>query len=559
MKERPNILPALLLFISGLPIVIYFVFAWQYCVNLPSWDDYDFLESIIKFLETDNLEEKLSILFQKHVESRMAFIRIVFLSSLALLGKIDIKFILFISNAALLGLLFIFFKNHAPFNNKLFFSLPVVLLLFQLQNWQNMMWIAATNHYFALYFSGAAFFWLSRKSSKDFSLAFLHSFIAPFTLGAGLGAPILGALYLILVKRMKEAVIWITGGGLLFIFYFYNYETFNQKHDLATLLESSGQHFLYFFSFLGSIFAFKSFEASIVLGIFCFLYFIFLTINKYYLKNPFIYLFTAWIILSALIASFFRSEIGFDQSLSYRYKIYSSSFLIMVYLSITDIISCTDKLKRSIVTGVIAVTSILYVFAAIDAQPKMEFQKKLLYFRTNHWLTHNHSLFFYNQAEANQTLVSSIQSKVYKLPKDVFSISEEFISQRISSYKTCQKDKERLISAGFNGIEISLQKGLRLFRLEGVVRSLEDKFSTSDDIIIILKSGTERILFSSRPQEKPEMSIHFHQNSFNNGFLGLIPLEELNKDRYQIGLCYKNQVTFYNKFIDQTRSFVIEN
>jgi hypothetical protein len=558
MKERPHILPALPLLLSALPIVIYFFFTWQYVVNIPSWDDYDFLESVLKIIETDDSGRQFSLIFEKHVESRMAFIRVLFLLSFAALGEIDIKLILFISNTALLGLLFIFFNSRAPFGNKLLFFLPVILILFQLQNWHNMIWIAATHHYLVLYFSGASLFWITKNSTKSFFLASLHAVIAPFTLGGGLGAPILGVIYLFSTKRIKEGVIWAAGGLLLFIFYFYNYETASQDHGLTSFLANPGQNFLYFFSFLGSILAFKNFSVSIFLGLICLSYFIYLSLNKYYLKNPFIYLFIAWIIFSALTASFFRSEIGLDQSLSYRYKIYSASFLILIYLSITDVFSFSEKLKQSVVISAIALTSILYIGSAMDALPKMKFQKGLLNFRTNHWVIHNHGLFFYDPPEANRTLVSSIQSGIYKLPQHILSVPDEFYSQRVLNNETCQKNRKLEIVAGFNGFTVRPESRSHFFRLEGVVSNFKNMLSGSDAMVIVLKSESDLLLFSTRPQEKMKISIHFQKGSTNKGFIGLIPFEDLNKGPYQIGLCYQNQTIFYNQFIDQAGSSVFE-
>ena len=558
MKERSHSLPTLLLVLSSLPIGIYFFLAWQYNINIPSWDDYDFLESILKILGTDDRGRQFSLIFEKHVESRMAFIRVLFLLSLATLGEIDIKLILFISNVALLGLLYIFLKSRASFGNKLLFFLPVILILFQLQNWHNMIWIAATHHYFVLYFSGASFFWLTRKTPRSFFIASFHAVIAPFTLGGGLGAPILGIIYLLSTKRIKEGVIWATGGILIFTFYFYNYETANQEHGLAGLLKNPGQNFLYFFSFLGSILAFKYFNVSIFLGVIYFSYFVYLSLKKYHLKNPFIYLFIAWIIFSALTASFFRSDIGIDQSLSYRYKIYSASFLIMIYLSITEVISFGNKFKQSLVISSILLTSILYIVAALDTLPKMKFQKELLNFRTKHWLAHNHGLFFYEPLEANRTMLSSVQSGIYNLPQHIRSISEDFYSKQTLNQTTCQNTENPKIVAGFNGFTVRSQSESKLFRLEGVLRNIENISSQSDTIAIVLKSDYERIIFSTRPQEQMEISIHFKKNSSNMGFIGLIPFESLNKGPYQIGLCYQDRVKFYNQFIDQAGPPVFE-
>jgi hypothetical protein len=63
--------------------------------------------------------------------------------------------------------------------------------------------------------------------------------------------------------------------------------------------------------------------------------------------------------------------------------------------------------------------------------------------------------------------------------------------------------------------------------LEGVVRNLENISSESDTVAIVLKSDFERIVFSTRPQEQMEISIHFKKGFSNKGFIGLIPFPSL--------------------------------
>ncbi|MCH8157611.1 MAG: hypothetical protein IID18_07675 [Nitrospinae bacterium] len=152
-----------------LPVLIYFYFAWQFSSNIPSWDDFDFLEDALEIKESHSLGDKIAVVFSQENEHRPAFIRIIFLLQQTFSGEIDFQVLAFFGNTALLGLLFIFYKNLPGFRFKLLSLIPVVLFLFQFQNWSNMIWAtSALQHFPMLYFFGGAFYWLEKKSIRKF-------------------------------------------------------------------------------------------------------------------------------------------------------------------------------------------------------------------------------------------------------------------------------------------------------------------------------------------------------------------------------------------------------
>lgn len=155
-------------------------------------------------------------------------------------------------------------------------------------------------------------------------------------------------------------------------------------------------------------------------------------------------------------------------------------------------------------------------------------------------------------------MIFSIQSGIYNLPQHIRFISAEFYSQQTLNKAVCENSGNLKISAGFNGFAVRAQGGSHFFRLEGMIRGLKNTSFELGTLAIVLKSDSECFVFSTKPQEKPELSIHFKKDSSNKGFIGLIPLGILNHVPYQIALCYQDQVAFYDRFIDQTGSPVFE-
>lgn len=543
--------PTLTFFLAFLPVAIYFFCAWSESVNIPAWDDFDYLEDITEIQHTDSFAKQLALLFDEHVESRVAFIRSLFLFSFALLGEADIKLILILSNFTLIGLWIILCRSSAPTGDRVLFSIPLALILFQLQTWHNMIWLPATHHFFTIYFSGAAFYWLVRNSRGSFLLACVHSAIAPFTLGGGLGVIPLGTLYLFSVKRIKDGWLWLAGGSILFLLYFHNYESLAPNQTLGVFANPE-RVLTYSLAFLGSTLAFKNFWISIGVGAAFFIYLIYLVRIRYDQRNPFIFLFMLWIIFSALIASAFRSDIAFDQALAYRYKIYSATFLAMIYISARHLFFSEKKSEKRFITGAILLSVCLYGGAALDGKPKLEFQREMLVFRLNHWLTHNSHLFFHDEAAANRIMTDAIQNGTYNPPYQLLSVSDEFLARPLADPKICQEESEEKQSAGFNGFAIGPENNPLWFRMEGMLYDSPD-----NPLHIVLRSGSQRMVFPAQGQESPELSAHYRSDGPNTGFLAIIPFEYLAGGPYQIGLCGENQTHFYNYYISAEKSRIM--
>ncbi|MCH8157610.1 MAG: hypothetical protein IID18_07670, partial [Nitrospinae bacterium] len=278
-------------------------------------------------------------------------------------------------------------------------------------------------------------------------------------------------------------------------------------------MQSPGLLAARFFSFLGSILAFKQFYLSIALGVAVFAYFIFLTWKKYYLKNPVIYFFMVFLVLSALAASLFRSDLGADQVLTYRYKIYSAVFWILAYLSFLEFSASKNLLTPKLLAAFIFPAAVIYLLSIVDTYPKLVFQKNMLTYRINHWAINNNGLFFHDQKAANRILGAAIQQGIYHPPSHLLTLAKKEQSQVIKDSNICQDVSGEKIDAQLNGF--ALGKKPYLYRLEGMIYDSPEMEINPVPIYFVLKSASQRLLLTTRRQEIPQMSVHFRKGSRN--------------------------------------------
>jgi hypothetical protein len=121
-------------------------------------------------------------------------------------------------------------------------------------------------------------------------------------------------------------------------------------------------NFVYIFSFIGSSVAkYQNYLPSVIFGIFLLFVWIFAIKNKYSAKNPSIFYFFIFIILTAISVSTLRSGLGVEQSLASRYRIYSNLILILTYIFLIETFFEKIKIKK-IQYGILSVSILFSAF-----------------------------------------------------------------------------------------------------------------------------------------------------------------------------------------------------
>jgi hypothetical protein len=60
-----------------------------------------------------------------------------------------------------------------------------------------------------------------------------------------------------------------------------------------------------------------------------------------------------------------------------------------------------------------------------------------------------------------------------------------------------------------------------------------------------------KYIFETHPQQYVNGSVFFDSNSFNAGFIALIPFKKLENGLYQVGFCYEGSIRYEDRFLSK--------
>ncbi len=338
---------ALALLIAG-AIGIHFLLIERYSVNVPVEDDYAFLSFASELARSESISRTWDLLFQQHNEHRMVVPKLVCALVVALYSELDFELLIVLGNLSLLGLLYLFYKLIPRDQRPLLALLAVSLLLFQAQTWESMVWAASALAYTPLVlFAGAACYFLPKAGARNLALSIAFASLATFTAGGGLLVFIAGMPYFFVSRRFQAGWVWSVAGLLHFIVYFFDYTWHvTMLHSPGDVLELSR----YFFAFLGSAASMDNrvlTPLAFVFGLLAALYFLYLSLERYYAEHPELYFFMLLLLGEVAAATWTRSSIGLGSAFDSRYRIISATFLILAYLSIRERIPRERELLRT--------------------------------------------------------------------------------------------------------------------------------------------------------------------------------------------------------------------
>jgi hypothetical protein len=467
------------------------------------------------------------------------------------LGEIDLKMSVYIGSIGFLGFLFFIYKVLPERKEKIFLLLPPALIIFQLkQNWVHMIWSSSIQFVCALCFSGWAFYFLGKNSQKYFYSAVFFALCALFTQGSGVATLIAGGVILIAQKRFKLAGVLLVGALPLLAFYFKNFG-YNSSHVVSSFSDIE-RVVRFYVSFLGSSASFE-FEHRIrlfSLGAVIIGYFSFLLRKKYYMINPTVFGFMIYVFIVAAMVALHRSGMGENAVFANRYKIYSLTMLVLVYISVIDLFYLKINRKWVFMAGMIFVTGFMYLVSYEGGKEKLQFVKHSQVYRINQWLDKNFSLYGHSEKQANAVLTKVLTGGFYRIPYELIGIPENRYSALVSSEELCVRESEEPFESEFNIIVAGPKSSPYLVRIEGMLYGSEPELpAESDPVYVVLRSPEGNYLFTSHPHKRTHSSIHFRKERSNIGLIVLIPIKKLLNNTYQIGVCYRGEVVYSNKLI----------
>jgi hypothetical protein len=349
-----------------LPIVLLIFIVGKFYVNIPFWDQWDFVPLLDKFY-LGSL--RFSDLWAQHGPHRIIIPKMVMLF-LAVNSSWNIFYELIVNIILAIGIyLTIYFQVNKLFKkseSKYMLLFFISLIVFSLSQWENWLWGWQMQIFICVL---ACLLGLQLISTKQVSFyrylsAVCAGFIATFSFFNGLLYWPIG--WWILVKHYKPRVyklIWFSISVFIFLAYFYGYQLDDVKGGGSIGLDLGLNYLLYPFAFLGApLFSFSP-PLAIITGL-AGLVSIFLFVRKNGEKNIrnfpiFLVALMIFSFCSGILTSLGRAKLGLLQAISSRYITFGSLFWIalVVFLYWKRKEVKYAKIIMLLITGLVTVNS----------------------------------------------------------------------------------------------------------------------------------------------------------------------------------------------------------
>ena len=510
-------------FLIFLPIALYFYFLSAYSLNIPKWDDHALKAFILDFQNTKGFIPKIQTFFKQHNEHRIAFDRVFTLIVFWIHGSIEYRWLMWVGNFTLLGVLLIFYKIFQKQKHSIAFFIPIPFILFQLQLWENTFWgMAAMQNFGIIFFIFGLIYLISSQKQVYFYVALLFAFFVTYTSGNGITAFPICIVLLILQRRFKDSIIFGGVAILLVFLYFYHYQmpTNNPSMDGIGI----GKITFGFFSFLGSVFDLLPYSSgrikfTIVLGAILFMISSLIAINLIFnskllfkqrnLNQPELFILGSLMFLigTAIVVTYTRISYGEVGLLTSRYKIYSILLLITLYLALISKLDLT-QIKWAAFPLILAAISFNILANYINFKEVVNFRNQLMSFAIN-W-----------KLDPIQPF-SSKNIILYESPK---LTTDSHLSEIQKPVESFQIWKEKISKS-------RISNGIFLQNFTSPTLSKKD-----NNIFIIVQSKARTYLMPSQLTNYPLNASLRIGKYWQNGFISVLNNDEFENGKYYLGI-----------------------
>ncbi len=362
-------------YIIGLIIwLVYFILVYQFSSSAPFMDDYDlYLKSLINLKEANGFQEKLITLFAQHNEHRPFIPRIIALVDLKINGWLNLKILIIIGNIALF-LTWLKLIQHLPIKEPMYkwlVSTGIIFIITGLQSTENIFWATgALQNYLTILSIVCSLSSLSKGNYWWGVIYFIFAISCSIT--GFILAPFIIIPIFIKKKFIKASCITVVISIIVFA-YFYSYHPI--QHSTKNHYTGFIPTIKYFFAFIGSSFSFYGINLPLAYlgGVSVFILSAYIIIKTK--RRDFWWMICVFILVSAFIAVYSRSNLGVLQALSSRYRIFSE--LIFISLVAMFIINYS-KYKKALSLGFFCLGLIFLVTQIYVLKPVVENNKKML-------------------------------------------------------------------------------------------------------------------------------------------------------------------------------------
>lgn len=516
-------------------------------INVPFLDDYDCLIRTFNiFVDTNSIVDRIDLILRQHNEARYGFLRLVAVSVFTIKGHLDFKLLCYIGNAALLFIAFFLFrafKIEGKF--KLLIFSPILFLLFQPQYYDTiLMSNTLLTDFYVLLFAVVTLYLIERRTRISFEVSCIFAILTIFTFGNGLLIVPLGLAALLLQRNYWRASIWSIVSVLAIIFYFIGYVQLPEQPSVIEALTNIGRTIHYALCFTGSAAGFSFYYPSLLAGICISLYFIFLTVIKYFKDNPTLYFLFLFVLLSIGINALFRSKLGVEFALGQpRYRFLAISAVILSYLSFCEIVQRKRYFLRVAVTGLVLASG-FFTISTIKYTPRVEEYSADLRRGALRWLVDQSGLRYPEPSKASIALDEAIRKFVYKYP-------EKFFKDFLSTPHVFREDNiSKSLKTGWDKVAESEE----YVWVDGWAY-LPTKIMDKQTRLVVLRSPEHTLAAPTGTIRRPDVAAIFRSRSLkNSGFGALISKKTIQPGKYEIGVYVESYgdrgVTFSGEFVE---------
>ena len=363
----------------GSVISLFSIYIFENTLNFPIAEDYNiFLKFLNSYFASKNISAVLNQYEDVIMTTQHAWTVLLYRS-----GFFSFTALMLFADSCIILTYFVLLKTvprEHPERNLIF--LTIAILFFQFQYYDVTTWASGgIGHGCTVFYALLTLYSVNRNTPLSFFISLLLCWITVLNFPSGFPVLAAGLLLLLSQQRKKESLIWIASCLLIAGFCFHNYSAHELNASsgfaLPELASRVANGFLFSCVFLGSFFQFLyAITLPALFGLVIWIFFLVLTVKKYYLKNPLLYGILAFILMVSCLPPIGRAGCSIESGLTVRYGIYS---IVAVAACIIAWLEIIDKKYLNRAGRAAFIFSLSYHFTSnLFFYPEVPIRKELL-------------------------------------------------------------------------------------------------------------------------------------------------------------------------------------
>lgn len=348
----------------AVPVLIHFAILQRYLINAPVLDDFDFLNPMFEMVQAGGFSDWFKALIAQQNEHRGATSRLAAQALIWLTGKVDFRLLCVCGTLFILGALAFILVEHRREIAPPVLGAGAFLLLQWSYNEALMQATGAVPHLSVVFFAFAGLYFALRPGWKSSAICAACGVLAAFSLANGLLVLPIAVMGCFAMGLRKRAALLAALAAVVWWFYFANYVRPPFHPSLLSSLETPINAFRLFLIIIGGIA--PSLAISQATGGAILIAIGWITWKGYWRRHPTIFLWVAYVLLSA--AAITTARAGFGLFYGSRYAVNSA---LLMTLLLFAIYSLTGPWSRRVCLSVFVAASVFSLTISYVALPQI--------------------------------------------------------------------------------------------------------------------------------------------------------------------------------------------